>query len=120
MHAHGEPAEFRQLERQGYHIWSSATLYDEAVQEKRRQWFQNWLRDRVDFSRDAILDFHRYAGEGDPWNDVIMNRNGLVQTVSITSIFKQDDVIEMQYHDLMNEQVKREKILLSGEVVGLR
>jgi hypothetical protein len=102
------------------YIWSSATLYEEAMQEKRRQWFRNWLEGREDFSREAVLDFHRNAGEGDPWNDVVMNRDGRVQTVSITNIVKQAGAIEMHYHDLLSEQVRQEKILLGGEVVGLR
>lgn len=109
----------RQLDPRGFYIWSSATLYEEAVKEKRQQWFREWLDGRRDFSREAALAFHRYAGDGDSWNDVVMNRDGLVQTVSITSIVKEAGAIEMHYHDLINEQVKQEKILLSGEVVGL-
>lgn len=116
----GQQQYARRLDRGEQHIWSSATLYPEEIRQKRRRWFADWLKGRQDFSRESVLDFHFHAGDGDPWNDVIMDRNGVVQTVSITSIVRTGDSIEMYYHDLINDQVKHEKIFLSGEVVGLR
>ncbi|MCO6479414.1 MAG: NRDE family protein [Phaeodactylibacter sp.] len=102
------------------HIWSSAPLYPKEVRQKRDLWFADWRLGRKGFTREAILDFHLNAGEGDPWNDVVMNRGGIVRTVSITSIVKEDSFMDMQYYDLLNEQVKQVKISLKGEVVGSR
>ena len=102
------------------HIWSSATLYEHSVVEKRIQWFAEWKATTKDYNLEHILDFHQNAGDGDPENDVIMNRKGLVQTVSITNIIKQGNSIDMIYHDLLNAQQKQAKILLQGEVVGSR
>ena len=129
VYDHGDLFEFRwdgqlpyiqQLDKKKRHIWSSATLYDKEVIQKRENWFVDWLKNRTDFGLDAILDFHQNAGDGDPENDVIMNRKGLVQTVSITNIIKQGNQIEMIYRDLLNSQLKQAKILLKGEVVGSR
>lgn len=100
------------------HIWSSATLYEEAVIAKREKWFSDWLENRVDFSLEAILNFHQTAGDGDPENDVIMNRQGIVQTVSITNIIKEEGSINLLYHDLLNEQLKQTKIKVQSEMVG--
>lgn len=100
------------------HIWSSATLYDQAARKKREEWFRLWREDRTDFSREAILNFHRTAGDGDSWNDVVMNRNGLVQTVSITSICRTGHHLDMRYQSLLNDQVISHKIPLKSEVVG--
>jgi hypothetical protein len=110
----------KQLDMNKRHIWSSATLYDKTVTEKREKWFADWLEQRTDFSLEAILGFHQNAGDGDPENDVIMNRKGLVQTVSITQIVKQSNQVEMIYRDLLNIKEKNAKILLKGEVVGSR
>ena len=49
-----------------------------------------------------------------------MNRNGLVQTVSITSIEKRPRDIDMRYHDLLNGTNKNAKIKVQGELVGSR
>ena len=102
------------------HIWSSATLYPAPIQAKRREWFAGWLKGRTDFPKDAVLDFHRNTGDGDPWNDVVMNRGDIVRTVSVTSIVKDAAALDMQYHDLLNRQMKQTKIGLQSEVVGSR
>lgn len=103
----------RTLDPQGRHIWSSATLYDRAAQQKREQWFAEWLEGRRDFSRSAILDFHHEAGDGDPWNDIIMNRHNLVRTVSISSILKAPGHIHFQYEDLLRENLREVELRLN-------
>ena len=101
-----------------FYIWHSASLYPAPIREKREKWFAQWMLGRTDFSLEAILDFHRTAGDGDPWNDVIMNRKEIVQTVSITNVVKEEQEVQMLYHDLLNMQQKSAKIRLKGEVVG--
>ena len=96
------------------HVWSSAPLYPPTIRKKREQWFAEWLKTHDTFQRDDILHWHQTAGEGDPWNDVVMNRDNRVRTVSITSIAKQDGQLDMQYHDLLRHQVKSAKIQLKG------
>ena len=95
------------------HIWSSATLYKKPIRLKREQWLAEWLENRTDFSRSAILELHKKGGEGNPSIDFMMNRyNYLVQTVSITQVVGKEEKMEMIYNDLMNEQVKKEAVLL--------
>lgn len=106
------------LDTSNYHIWSSATLYEKPIQLKREQWLAEWLVNRTDFSPSAILELHKKGGEGNPSIDFMMNRyNYLVQTVSITQVVGKDGKMEMIYNDLMNERVKRERLLLNK--VGL-
>ena len=104
------------LDPNTFHIWSSATLYPLPVREKRENWFRNWLRDRSDFSLEAIHRLHRTGGEGDPWNDYVMNRNGLVQTVSITHVVKSPDTLDFIYHDLLREATHAESVLLQSSL----
>ena len=107
----------KELDTTARYIWSSATLYDHAVILKREEWFEEWQKGRTDFGLTAISDFHQTAGDGDPENDVIMNRCNIVQTVSITNIVKRRNDLELLYHDLINSTHKQTKILIQGEMV---
>lgn len=96
-----EQLHVKQLDPKRHYLWSSATLYPGEVGEMRQQWFRDWLDGRTDFSPTAILDFHRKGGQGDDWNGFIMNRDGRVQTVSITQIVKSETGISLVYNDLL-------------------
>jgi hypothetical protein len=102
----------KKLDPQGYYLWSSATLYPDEVGEMRQQWFRDWLENRTDFSPASILDFHQTGGLGDAWNGFIMNREGRVQTVSITQVVKTDTGISLIYNDLLRNTIKRGAVTL--------
>ncbi|MEN0006171.1 MAG: NRDE family protein [Bacteroidota bacterium] len=114
----GQKSHLKALDTQEKHIWSSATLYDAPTKAKREKWFAEWQEENDSYDLDAILHFHRFAGDGDPWNDVIMNRAGLVQTVSITNVIKKGATIELLYHDLLREQRKQAELSLNPQKVG--
>ena len=81
-------------------IWSSSTLYDPSVTRKRESWFRDWIGRDPQPSVDDIIRFHRSAGDGDPHNDLLMDRDGQLCTVSITAITIHRDAGSMTYHDL--------------------
>ena len=92
------------------HLWASSTLYDEYWKERRQTWFDTWLSEEK-ASAPSMLKFHRVAGDGDPENDIIMNRNNKVCTTSITQIYKRPKDVEMLFIDLnsaikLNQKVK--------------
>jgi hypothetical protein len=68
------------------YIWSSSTLYDESTREIRESWFTEWLKKYSTPEQHQVIDFHHFGGEGNKENDLLMNRNGQVFTVSITSV----------------------------------
>ncbi len=84
------------------HIWSSVTLYNDAVIQKRNNWFSNWLHKNNNPSQEDILHFHQFTGDGDSYNDLKMNREGEVFTVSVTSIAINNTSLSMKYLDLKN------------------
>ncbi|GJM35784.1 MAG: hypothetical protein DHS20C18_47850 [Saprospiraceae bacterium] len=98
-------------------LWSSATLYDASVKKKRQGWFEQWKGQHQNFSPESILRFHQTAGDGDPWNDVIMNRAGIVRTVSITQVIKSTGQLKMDYHDLLNGQFESKTVHLRTKMV---
>ena len=100
------------------HIWSSATLYDEAVVEKRKSWFNKWLKQHKQPSRDNILHFHQFTGDGDTHNDLRMNRNGQVFTVSVTLMALTDEMTQMHYLDLKNNTTFTQQLTVDKSLAG--
>ena len=82
------------------HIWSSVTLYDPAITHKRERWFSDWCRSHPSPDMEDIFHFHNHTGDGDKHNDLRMNREGQVLTVSITAMELTSDTGIMHYMDL--------------------
>ena len=66
-------------------IWSSTLLYPDRIRDKREGWFRTFLDEFPQPDSGQLLKFHRTAGEGDPSNDLVMDR-GFVRTRSITQV----------------------------------
>ena len=82
-------------------IWSSSTLYTDEIKELRKSWFQEWLREN-EFTSEAILKFH-HSEIGDKEQSILMKRN-YVETISITSVKKKKNNVEMHYEDLVHSK----------------
>lgn len=100
------------------HIWSSVTLYDDETILKRKKWFDDWMAANKNPSADDILHFHQFTGDGDAHNDLMMNRNGNVYTVSITSVEISGDRLMMNYLDLKNDQQYSGQISFESSIAG--
>lgn len=82
-------------------IWSSVTLYDQTMRQKRHLWFQHWLAQKPDFTASNITDFHLYGGEGNPVIDFRMVRGHILQTVSLSCVEVRAEVTRFIYQDFM-------------------
>lgn len=91
----------RSLDNLQPHIWSSTSLYPEEVKAERRSWFEEWLSKRSEYSQADIQHFHEFGGKGDAWNNFVMNRNGEVMTVSVTSIKKSGSQFNFEHKSLI-------------------
>lgn len=91
-------------------IWSSATLYDPEIQNRRRGWFDEWILRHPNPTAPEIFHFHLHGGEADPVNGFVMNRNGVVRTVSITQVVCDLEKAKMEYKDLLRGNTSREEI----------
>jgi uncharacterized protein with NRDE domain len=92
------------------YIWSSSTLYDSEVRKKRELWFAKWLNKTPTPHQEEVLNFHRFAGDGDEQNDLFMNRDGNVFTVSITGICIDAESGSMVYNDLQSGTITEHTI----------
>jgi hypothetical protein len=98
----GEEKHFTEKDNSQPHIWSSVTLYDETIRSRRRQWFDQWLDKHPIPALNNILDFHQFSGDGDAHNNLLMNRDGYVFTVSITGMQLASKSGKMVYLDVKN------------------
>lgn len=83
-------------------IWSSSTLYDAQMKEKRRDWFTAFSKG-TNWSAESLLTFHKEAGEGNSNIDLQIDR-GLLKTVSVTQVEKTVVSCAMAYHDLIKQE----------------
>jgi hypothetical protein len=89
----------KEMNSEQAHIWSSTTLYSIEQREQRKVWFANWLNEHTLFRQEDILDFHQYGGEEE--EGIQINRDSILFTVSLTSIFKSESDITMYYKDFI-------------------
>jgi uncharacterized protein with NRDE domain len=82
-------------------IWSSSTLYSNEVKELRNKWFQQWLGEN-EFISEAILQFH-HTETDDKEQSILMKRT-YVETVSITSVKKIENTLEMVYENVVHNK----------------
>jgi len=109
------------------HIWSSVTLYDPAIRQKRREWFDTWLQDNPAADQEKVLQFHQFAGGGDSNLDVLRSRRNLLKdsgekltngkegllTVSVTSLQIADGNARMQYLDILSGSACNRELLFT-------
>jgi hypothetical protein len=94
-------------------IWSSSTLYDFEIRQKREQSFKLLVENKEDINVADLLQFHHFIGDTSQETSIKMelNANG-VQTISVSCIESTDAVFNFYYHDLikdMTHQVVLEK-----------
>jgi hypothetical protein len=114
----GQQKHYKEIDQSSPHIWSSSTLYSDEVIEKRRKWFEEWITANPEPTSKEILHFHEFTGDGDQENDLRMNRNGKVFTVSITLIEISDGQVSMEYLDLKNHQSYSELLQIESSTGG--
>jgi len=93
---------FKKLEQKPK-IWSSSPLYDTQMKKERRAWFDEWLAQNNKYNQNKILEFHQDTDKGERQVSIKMKRL-FVETVSITSVKKEKNLLEIQYFDVLDEQ----------------
>lgn len=99
------------------HIWSSTTLYDIKTRSRREEWFADWLKDNRKPRIKDLFTFHRFGGEKDPQNGLVMNRDDQVQTLSITSVEKNNKSVKLFHYDLIKDRVTKRHIDFTDETM---
>jgi len=84
------------------HIWSSATLYSVGNRAARTIWFQQWCEANA-VKGTPVLDFHAGTHSPDPRQNILMKREGGLQTVSISQVVRRNKNTYVNYWDLIND-----------------
>ncbi|HKK40708.1 MAG TPA: hypothetical protein VJ949_14900 [Cryomorphaceae bacterium] len=90
-------------------IVGSAKLYSREALEKRQVWFEDLLYPDAPGRRE-IWNFHVQGGDGDPENDMVMNRFNMVCTVSVSQVYSSQGKKKVRHLDLIRNQ--SEEIIL--------
>lgn len=100
----------KELDAKRPHIFSSNSLYTKDSIENRRLIFQEWYYKSLNISQDETMRFHqKFLFENEKDKSRILGEY-ILNTVSITSIFKTFDHAEIYYSDRLND-IQLKKIL---------
>lgn len=91
------------LDKNQNHIWSSSTLYSKEIREKRAHWFHTFLVTKPEVGAEELFDFHRYTEADDTEHGLVINRNNLLKTLSITQTVIEQNKVSIYYKDLITE-----------------
>ena len=100
---------FKRLENKAK-IWSSSSLYNKSVKNKREELFNLWLENNKEYDEYDIMKFHNLE-TGDPKNGIRMKRE-LFCSVSLSCIKKLNNNISWTYKDLMSKKEYKESFKL--------
>lgn len=87
------------------HIWSSSTLYTKETRKNREVWFHNFIENETYLNAQNILNFHRFTENKDTLNGLIINREGNLQTLSITQAVIDFNKVTIKYLDLQTDEM---------------
>lgn len=80
---------------------ASVPLYNAEQQERRAEWFRDFLGSDKTGPREA-WDFHATPRHTDPAEDMIIERGGILKTISITQSSWAENHMEFRYLDLLD------------------
>lgn len=86
------------------HIWSSSTLYPKEIREKRADWFVNFLETKPQITEDEMYNFHRYTENDNSENGLVINRDDIMKTLSITQSVVEKNKVTVLHHDLIAQK----------------
>ena len=92
------------------HIWSSVTLYDERAMKERKHLFEAFLNKKPNPAREDIIEFHQFTGDGNSADGLLIDRENIYSTHSITSLLLTAEQGSMKYLDLKTKTVHETNI----------
>lgn len=107
----------KELDRKKPYIYSSTSLYTQNSMEERRLAFFEWYYKSQNISPlDAVKFHHNFLFEKEKDKRKVVG-DYILNTVSITSIFKNNNRAEILYADQINDLQLRKILLLKKPVV---
>lgn len=95
-------------------IWSSVTLYSPQIIREREQWFCDFLQKQPAYTAEDVLRFHHTGGNGDLRNNIKMNRDEILKTLSITQFQVNNGEFLVNYEDLQKNKKYIYRVFIEG------
>lgn len=86
------------------HLWSSSTLYNQEVMQKRKNWFSEFLHQKRKVNAQDLMDFHTNTQKDDAENGLIINRMGITVTRNITQYALENGNLSITHLDLITKE----------------
>jgi len=96
--------ETKSLEIHENYVWSSSTLYSLGIMEERAQWFYDFLDSNPEICEAKVLCFHRHTEEENNENGLVINRNDVMKTLSITQSVIEKNKMSIMHYDLITQE----------------
>lgn len=86
------------------HIWSSSTLYSTEIRAQRANWFYTFLDTKPEVNEVEMYQFHRYTESENQQHGLVINRNDLMKTLSITQTVIEKNKVVLSHYDLQQQK----------------
>lgn len=86
------------------HVWSSSTLYSKEIREQRAKWFYTFLDNNLKITEDKMLHFHRYTENENKEHGLVINRDNVMKTLSITQSVIEKNKVMIHHLDLITDK----------------
>lgn len=100
----GSEKSTRELNIDETYIWSSSTLYTPEIQQQRAEWFSEYMCQNIAISAESMKFFHQHTEPKDAKNGLIINRDNLYKTLSVTQAVISENVIFVNHSDLIQDK----------------
>lgn len=100
----GEEKSTLELDVNQTYIWSSSTLYAPEIQQQREDWFVQYMDENQDISAEKMKFFHKNTEPKDSKNGLIINRDDVLKTLSVTQTIISEEKIVVNHSDLIQNK----------------
>lgn len=100
----GEEKSTKELEINQTYIWSSSTLYAPEIQQQRADWFAQYMNENNEISAEKMKFFHKNTEPEDAKNGLIINRDNLLKTLSVTQAVISGNSVFVNHSDLIQDK----------------
>ena len=100
----GEEKSTDELNHKQTYIWSSSTLYSPEIQKQRADWFLKYMNKNTEVSAEKMQVFHKNTEPNDTKNGLIINRDNLYKTLSVTQTIISEENIIVNHSDLVENK----------------
>jgi hypothetical protein len=83
------------------YIWSSSTLYSKEIISNREKWFNEFMEKKAQPHSIDLENFHEHTNSHDKTNGLVIERDNVYKTLSITQAFIQENYIDFIHKDLL-------------------